>query len=222
MKIAFCQNTRNGLFALVGSAAFFAATPNAYAVTTFSLKSDPEVNFASDQFSVDGILLKLSTPTGSNLSTTPFNTSPNGFCSYFTIVSSPGARCGTSTVGETLNGFSLQFDKSVYLKRFDVTRLNALANASISFASGLSLEQFNNLNNTGIQIFNNPFLVSAGSIITVTTAGSPTSSSAAMRIADLEVELAPDPVPGPLPLLGACAAFAYSRKLRTRISKQSA
>jgi hypothetical protein len=221
MKIAFCHNTRNGLFALVGSAAFFAATPNAYAVTTFSLKSDPEVNFASDQFSVDGILLKLSTPTGSNLSTTPLNTSPNGLCSYFTIVSSPGARCGTSTVGETLNGFSLQFDKSVYLKRFDVTRLNALTNASISFASGLSLKQFNNLS-TGLQFFNNPFLVSAGSIITVTTAGSPFTIDGAMRIANLEVELAPDPVPGPLPLFGACAAFAHSRKLRTRISKQSA
>ena len=58
--------------------------------------------------------------------------------------------------------------------------------------------------------FTSPFLFSAGENLVFQASG----SNASIRLGSLTVE----DVPGPLPLLGATAAFAWSRKLRRRLN----
>jgi hypothetical protein len=115
----------------------------------------------------------------------------------------------------------LQFDKSVLLNQFNVSNFTGLTSGVITFTLGANVKQFN-FNSTGIQSFTNPYLASAGSTVFVTTSGSPSTTQGVFRISDLEVQLAPEAsVPGPLPLVGAGVAFAYSRKLRTRILRKA-
>jgi hypothetical protein len=111
----------------------------------------------------------------------------------------------------------LQFDKSVFLKGFNVSNITDLTGGQITFTSGANAETFN-FTSLVPQSFTNPYLVSAGSTIFVTTSGTPAETLGLFRISNLQVQLAPEAsVPGPLPLVGAGIAFAYSRKLRTRI-----
>jgi len=215
MTTAARQKIQSAFFVLAGSASIFVAIPNAHAVSTFSLTTPSAENFTSKDFSVDGIILKLANPTGTGISPT-LNTKDTGLCAYFSIATT-GARCGSTTSGDSVNGFSLEFDKSVSLKQFNVSKFAGLGLSSIKFESGSNSKQFD-FASTGIQSFDNPFVVSAGSIVSVTTAGAISTGSGIFRIADLQVELAPTAsVPGPLPLLGAGVAFAYSRRLRSRI-----
>jgi hypothetical protein len=198
-----------------------AMTPAAHAaITTFDLTS-PSAQSSSPPrtlgpVGVDNLILNISNPQGSNLPTNSLNTNNSGFC-VFAAVGSSNGRCALAQgSGAVLNGFSLSFNKSVYLRRFDITGLQNIAVGGITYGS----EAFSFTAN-GTQTFVNPFLVSAGSTILVATSGSGlVNGSGVFRINNLQVELAP-PVPGPLPLLGAGVAFAYSRKLRTRILKKA-
>jgi len=213
MKTASNQKNLFPIILSAGTASLFALVPvSAKAVTTFDLSSPTSESFASKLLSVDGIILKLSNPIGTTLPSTPFNTNGSGFCAY-TFNSGSGTRCGTSAAS-SLQGFSLEFDKSVFLRQFNVSNFTSLASGVITFTAGSNVKQFN-FSATGLQSFDNPFLASAGSTVFVTTSALPTSTNGIFRIADLQVDLAP--VPGPLPLLGAGVAFAYSRKLRSRV-----
>ncbi|MEA5413892.1 hypothetical protein [Synechococcus sp. BA-132 BA5] len=202
------------------AASSLALAPAAQAsTTTFNLTSPSAVNSPSPlsfgPIGVDNIILTLSNPQGSNLPTNSLNTKSSGFCA-FAVVGNSGGRCGYLAGSDgVINGFSLSFDKSVYLRQFDIAGFQNLTGGSISFGS-----QLFNFTGNGTQTFANPFLASAGSTILVTTTGTPAGQSGVFRLSNLQVELAPE-VPGPLPLLGAGAAFAYSRKLRTRILKKA-
>ncbi|MCT0207279.1 hypothetical protein [Synechococcus sp. CS-1332] len=72
--------------------------------------------------------------------------------------------------------------------------------------------------------FSNPFIVQANQILTITgTGGGRGTSSTEALLNGLVVRAlaeppAPSSVPGPLPLLGALAAFGWSRRLRSRLS----
>ena len=73
--------------------------------------------------------------------------------------------------------------------------------------------------------FENPFIVQAHQILTITgTGGGRGTSSTEALLSGLVVRAfpqepqAPSSVPGPLPLLGAMAAFGWSRRLRSRLS----
>ena len=210
------------------AASSLALAPAAQASTTiFNLTSPSAVNSPSPlnfgPVGVENIILTLSDPQGSNLPTNSLNTKSSGFCA-FAVVGTSGGRCGyLHGSNGVINGFSLSFNKSVYLRQFDIAGLAAITGGSISFDSELF-----NFTANGTQTFVSPFLASAGSKIFVTTTGVPAGSSGVFRIANLQVELAPEAefapeasVPGPLPLLGVGAAFAYSRKLRTRIHKKA-
>jgi hypothetical protein len=72
--------------------------------------------------------------------------------------------------------------------------------------------------------FTNPFIVQANQILTISGSGGGrgTSSTEAL-LSGLVVRALPEPpassnVPGPVPLLGAMAAFGWSRRLRSRLS----
>ncbi|MEA5442713.1 hypothetical protein [Cyanobium gracile] len=73
--------------------------------------------------------------------------------------------------------------------------------------------------------FTNPFIVQANQILTITgTGGGRGTSSTQALLSGLVVRAFPQEppaasiVPGPLPLLGAMAAFGWSRRLRSRLS----
>ncbi len=73
--------------------------------------------------------------------------------------------------------------------------------------------------------FTNPFIVQANQILTITgTGGGRGTSSTEALLSGLVVRAfsqgppATESVPGPLPLLGAAAAFGWSRRLRSRLS----
>ncbi len=72
--------------------------------------------------------------------------------------------------------------------------------------------------------FTNPFIVQANEIFTITgTGGGRGTSSTEALLSGLVVRTLADApassnVPGPLPLLGAMAAFGWSRRLRSRLS----
>jgi len=221
--------SRSPIFA--AAAAFSALTATAHvmpsaanASTTFSLTNPTAINPVSPkEISVDNILLTLSDPLGSNQPNPPtININSSGLCA-FTEVGSSGGRCGyLPGTGTILNGFSLTFDKSVFLRQFDIAGIQNISSGSISF-SGAPNQPFN-LTSNGTQTFSSPFLVSAGSTISVTTSGTflPGFNSGVFRIANLQVDLAPEAsVPGPLPIFGAGVAFAYSRRVRARILKKA-
>jgi len=211
-----------GVVAGMVAASSIALVPAAQAsITTFNLTTSSVVNSPSPlsfgPIGVDNIILTLSNPQGSNLPANSLNTNSSGFCA-FALVGNSNGRCGyLAGSNSVINGFSLSFDKSVYLRQFDIAGLQNITGGSIAFGSELF-----NFTGNGPQTFINPFLASAGSTILVTTTGAPDGQSGVFRLTNLQVELAPEAsVPGPLPLLGAGAAFAYSRKLRTRILKKA-
>lgn len=74
--------------------------------------------------------------------------------------------------------------------------------------------------------FSNPFIVQANQILTITSSGGGRGSSTTQALlSELVVRAVPDSpsnVPGPLPLLGAMAAFGWSRRLRSRLSHTTA
>jgi len=220
--------TAGAVVAGMVAASSFALAPAAQAATTtFDLTFSAAPGFDNSPspltigpVGVDNIILTLSNPQGTNLPTNSLNRNSAGFCAYADVGTS-GGRCAlASGTGAVFNGFSLSFDKSVYLRQFDITGLGNIASGSITFGS----EVFN-FTTGGTQVFATPLFVSANSPLLVTTTGVPPGTSTAggvFRLNNLQVESGPkDSVPGPLPLLGAGAAFAYSRKLRTRILKKS-
>jgi hypothetical protein len=127
-----------------------------------------------------------------------------------------------------LTGIKFSFNKTVYLKSFNLTDLitppstnRNVDSGSLTFTQGFSSETFNFTNATPDNtVFNfiNPFLVSAGSEVTLATSGSLFGSniSGSYRINDLKVDTYE--VPGPLPVFGGAVAFRFSRRIRRRIS----
>jgi hypothetical protein len=63
-------------------------------------------------------------------------------------------------------------------------------------------------------------LLAAGQNLEIITAGSSsdTTNGSAIRISTFDIDAA---VPGPLPLLGAGAAFGWSRKIRRQIKRSA-
>ena len=210
---------------MVAASTFVLAPAAQAAITNFDLTFSAAPGFDNSPspltigpVGVDNIILTLSNPQGTSLPTNSLNRNPAGFCAYANVGSS-GGRCAlTSGSGAVFNGFSLSFDKPVYLRQFDITGLGNISSGTITFGSELfSFATY------GTQVFATPLFVSANSPLLVTTTGvSKNANGGVFRLNNLQVESGPkDSVPGPLPLLGAGAAFAYSRKLRTRILKKS-
>jgi hypothetical protein len=191
--------------------------PGAKASTSRFVLTDTNQNFNSKEFtSVDGIITKLtiSNAVGTGLKDPALNTNLTGFCAY--VFNGPGnTRCAAPN---SLTGFSMTFDRTVYLSQFDISQFNGLTTGNLTFKSGSQTESIN-FSSTGIKSFANPFLATAGTAVFVTSSGIPANTLANFRIDEFTVRDVP--VPGPLPILGAGVAFAYSRKVRARISRKA-
>jgi hypothetical protein len=153
----------------------------------------------------------------------------NGLCAAF--LTGP-ALTGTNrcqypaSTNASLTGFNFKFDQDVILKSLQVFRPGGTTSGSLAFTAGSLSETLVFSNPGGAEFangipsatlyFGTPFFVSANTPITVDTSGTQylAGETGGFRINNLVV----DPVPGPLPVLGALAAFSKSRKLRKRLA----
>jgi hypothetical protein len=170
-------------------------TPPAEAVTTFNFSTVgsglPEANLK-----VDGISLKVSNiVSNTNLTATD----SDGLCF-----------AGSLDFGFCLGTSSLQllFDKPVRLLSY-LTGFNTSVDATIIFTQGSSSSVQTFFPEQAEETFNNQFFAAAGIPIDVNG-----TSDGSIQLRLLTVE----EVPGPLPVMGAAAAFGYSRKLRRRMT----
>jgi hypothetical protein len=206
---------------------------------------DPSTTFIGDyigpslSFEKAGVKLTVSNPQGASgpavsRSTTTLGTCLGGARPSSTVV------CGNEggDLSPQVSSITLKFDKPVklistsgVLRSFtaeigtaapEVTSVWNFQALSQSFTYTNTIPTpppFLSFTNPYASTFNDNFIVSANSAITVS---STFAGSLDYWAQTLEVELVPDsaPVPGPLPLFGAASAFSFSRRIRKRI-KQS-
>jgi len=155
----------------------------------------------------------------------------NGLCAAFRTgtVLTGGNRCQyAAATNASLNGFTFEFNSPVKLSSFQIFRPGGTTFGSLKFTSGSSTETLTFSNSGGAQVadgslfttlnFSSPFYVAANTSIFVDTSGTLFSEgeTGGFRINNFTVDV--PPVPGPVPIIGAFAAFSMSRRLRKRIS----
>ena len=155
----------------------------------------------------------------------------NGLCAAFRTGSSFAGsnRCQYLAATDAgLTGFTFQFDKPATLSSFQIYRPGGTTFGSLVFTSGSTTETLTFSNPGGTEStsgtsfatlnFANPFYVAANVPIFVDTSATQylTGETGSFRINNFTVDV--PGAPGPVPLLGAFAAFATSRRLRRRIN----
>lgn len=211
----------------IGGFVLAVASAPAQAATIFNFSTPTVVNYNSSALpltsTVDGITGSANTPVGTDQpANSLFNTNEFGLCVFYNNNGSSTRRCGSTpgnggTVNSTLTGLTASFDKSVFLKSFQVTQWQNLSSGTINFQAGSSSQLFN-LTGSSTEIFSTGFKVEANTPILITTTGIiPDSSSGAFRITAFTVE----DVPGPLPILAVGAAFGWSRKLKNKFGSSA-
>ncbi len=168
----------------------------------------------------------------------PVSATAEGLCIY--KVGGASSNCGRASAGDGVgnsnqDSIALFFDKEVELVSYQYGGLQVgLANPLITWgepfpssivsteglSEGLSPKKLNTT-----YAFDNPFIVKANQIIYITgTGGDSGGTTTQALLSQLVVRTDPtgqgptEPVPAPLPLLGAGAAFAWSRRLRSRLN----
>jgi hypothetical protein len=165
------------------------------------------------------------TPTGT---TTVFNSNANGLCVF-------SNRDGCGIPGgspKQLTGVEFSFNKSVFIKSFEISTTNICGTDCTPSSNAVFNALFDGSTSFGPFSFTqgqpslvSPEFVSTGSFLV--QANTPLSFTTDVltnpdtgfqyRISSLTVE----DVPGPLPVFGAIAAFKFSRKIRSKLSKFS-
>lgn len=222
------KNSLLGLAISIPAFVSVLATPvDANAVTaSFNFSRDPSINYTTNTFT--------SQTGGFNLTQRdavavhppnagPLNAGLPGLCAWYSNnPASSTFRCASTpelggSVNSALSGFSFEFNKDVALKSFDVTGAANLAFGSITFSGGSNAPKTFNFTGNSPQIFDTPFQILSGTKVTIATFGTfnNLSDSALFRINNLVVE----EVPGPLPALGVIGAMAWSKKLKSKLSK---
>lgn len=214
-----------GALALVAT---LSANPGtaALAVQTvvFDVTKNPEVNQSTFSFTQSGVTLDVTNPLGTVAGFTTLNSASSGLCAFADIGSTasrcnygPGGSAGNPGVDEKFNGFTLSFNKPGELNSVLASLLSAVSSPSITFTAGTQAQTFSNFTQGQTLNFTTPFSLAAGESIIVTTSGSGTggNGSGAFRINNVNFT----EVPGPIGYLGVAAAFRYSRKIKSKLSK---
>jgi hypothetical protein len=230
--------------AAVASAALAVIACESYGSTafaapvTFDLTNSVQVTNATTTETSGGIDLTIKDALGTGQPTVASQVGSgginrdltNGLCAAFRTGPglTGGNRCQYSaTTNASLNGFTFQFNSPVNLSSFQIFRPGGTTFGSLKFTSGSSTQTLTFNNSGGAEFasgspfttlnFSSPFYVAANTPIFVDTSGTQFTSgtTGGFRINNFTVDV---PVPGPVPIIGAFAAFSMSRRLRKRIS----
>jgi hypothetical protein len=201
------------------------SSSKAHAVV-FDVSQDPEINQHSFTFTQSGITLTVDTPTGDAVGFTTVNTRDVGLCAFLEIGTN-GSRCnygpagtaGNPGVGKKFTGFSFSFNAPGALKSILVSQLTQVSSPSITLTAGAQSQTFTGFSLGNTLTLTNPFSLSAGQQVVVTTSGTGTAGngSGVFRVNNFDYAT----VPGPAGFLGVMAAFNHSRRIRARLSSQS-
>ena len=168
----------------------------------------------------------------------PVSATADGLCIY--KAGGPASNCGLPDAGDgsgvgDQTSIDLFFDQQVELLSYQYgSLLVGSGNPMITWGEPSSpvVSTETLVTRQGFQVvpknvnttytFTNPFIVNANKIITITgfRGGSGTHQAQLSQLVVRTVPQGPPPsssVPGPLPLLGAGAAFGWSRRLRSRL-----
>jgi hypothetical protein len=194
------------------AAATLATTGSAQAITT---------TFTLDA-TVKGLTSIQASQNGINLTIGNFSTGPraggdiDGLAVYCVGGSAGPCQHG---VYEGYTSFTMTFDQPVKLLSYNISYLESALDASTTYAQGAlqSVETYSG--SLGTKLFVNQFIAAANVPITVTTTDDNNDGLAQINAFTVEQVVSPasSAVPGPLPLVGAAAAFGWSRRLRGRI-----
>jgi hypothetical protein len=248
MAISFCKSRSAGSLRALSRIAFlpgvaslatgFFLTQPAHSAAIYNFRTNPQFTASSRPFTEGGITLTVDNAKGTNITTavstlgqtggvnTDIN---NGLCvALFAGYNVGKCQYVSSTPGDpTLTALTFTFNKSVYLKSFDVLKVGGVESGTLSFTSSTSSETFSFLNPGGADTANGVvfrsfafapnFVAEAGTSMTVSSVGTVFSSGqpGSFRISNFLVE----EVPGPLPLLGFAGAIGWSRKLRQKCNR---
>ena len=190
-----------GLVAVGATAASAQAAP-----TTFTF-DDSTKGQTSIIKSLDGIVMTLNNFTAGPKS----GADSDGLAVYCGMSSNDWEPCSQPSF-MPYSFFEMTFDVPVKLLSYNVSFI-ADASDSTTFYTQGALQSIQSNTSNGLVAFTNPFLASANAPITVAT--NDPDGIGTLQINQFTVEY----VPGPLPLLGAAAAFSWSRRLRDRIRR---
>jgi len=204
---------------------------------TFDFVNNPAITTSSASYVVSGLTLTVDGAQGVGQPTVASTVGSgginrdinNGLCARFRTGSAltGSNRCQyLASTDASLTGFKFRFDQPVVLKTLQAFRAGGTTKGSLNFTTGASSQLLEFLNPGGAETtsgsplatlsFPTPFYVPANTDLFIDTSASEflSGSTSGFRINNLNVEV----VPGPLPILGAGAAFSLSRRLRRRVS----
>ena len=217
---------------IFGSATMLCLISNVKAeAASFEFSTQNPTSSSSLPVTVGGTTFTLSNPqwTPSANVINGIRQNSMGVCAWAKIGNTNG-RCnvnpmnvGTNYVGAELTGLTGNVNQSSWLKSFTIGQFeeaSSISNAILSFKLGGTVIESLNISGTGLYTLTSPILLAAGQNLEIITAGSSsdTTNGSAIRISTFDIDAA---VPGPLPLLGAGAAFGWSRKIRRQIKRSA-
>jgi len=217
IKEKYCHNEffihMNKSLTLLGLTAIFASASAAQAAPTTFTFSAADDNQTVLTKSVDGI----------NLIINSFNPGPSsgsdsdGLATYCIANFFP---CRHNGIPEDYSSFQMTFDTMVRIISYNVAYESDADDSSTTYLQGVLQSVQNNNSASGLTSFTNQFIAAANVPILVSTIDG--DNYGIFQIDAFTVEKVDSmPVPAPLPLAGAAAAFGLSRQLRRRIRQAS-
>jgi hypothetical protein len=173
----------------------------------------PSRSFSSGPLAINFNYTPSGTPMPSPVNTQNYVTSSmaTGYC-VFANQSDLLNRCNTTGSGQTLNFTRMSTNLQAYLMGGNISQIFG-SPGPISIYSSLNGPSLATINTSAVGDFNlpSPIFLAANQSIYFGSSG----TNASIRLANLRFE---EPVPAPTAILGAGAAFGWSRRLRKRIS----
>lgn len=192
-----------GLVAVGATAAGVQAAPTTF---TFDASTKGQTSIIK---SLDGIVMTLN-----NFTAGPQSGADSDGLAVYCVHVTYWTPCNhpNSSNFRPYSSFEMTFDVPVKLLSYNVSWREQSNDSTTTYTQG-SLQSIQSNTADGLVAFTNPFIASANAPITVST--NDLNGRGLVQINQFTVEY----VPGPMPLVGAAAAFSWSRRLRDRIRR---
>jgi hypothetical protein len=209
---------------LVGAGVAFLQVQSSAQAAVFDLTSPSSSNTSIKTFLDSGLTLTASNSNSTGTNPGTVNTNSAGLCAFAATGTSGVGRCGYGSANNVgVSSFMMAFDKPVSFNSFDVSDFDAgnlppnISQGTIGFS--LDNVTFTNVSFNGTGTVPIAFqALTPNQPIYIQTSGlfSNSLNTGGFRLNNFNVT----EVPGPLPILGAGAAFNMTRKFR-RLSARS-